>query len=176
MSTPQAPGGYNTVNSFIITEDAPGMISFLTAVFGAHEVPEAHTLDDDGLILHSELKVGDSTVMVAARKPDWPFTPSLLQVYVEDLDATLATAEGLGATVVTTPTEFFGDRLSRLVDPWSNLWWIYQHSGEAPEWDDSATDWGEMNTEEDSGWTAEATPELVYIHDTLLTTMKGLGR
>ncbi|KUM35271.1 glyoxalase [Arthrobacter sp. EpRS71] len=177
MSIPQAPEGYNTVNSFIITEDAPGMISFLTTVFRAQAIPEAHTLDDDGLILHSELKVGDSTVMVAERKPDWPFTPSLLQVYVDDLDATLASAIGLGATVVTAPTDFFGDRLSRVVDPWSNLWWIYQHSGEAPEWVDSATDWGDVSPDnEDASWAAEASPELVYIHDTLLTTMKGLGR
>lgn len=168
MTAPIAPDGYNTINSFIITERASAMISFLTEVFGAQEVAGAHTLDDDGLLLHSELKIGDSTVMVADRKPDWPFTPSLLQVYVDDLDATLAAAQQLGATVVTTPTDFYGDILARIVDPWSNMWWVYQHSGEVPEWDESST-------EESAEWGNEPSPELAYVHDTLLQAMRSLG-
>lgn len=174
MKTPPAPAGYNTVNSFIITADAAAMIAFLTEVFGAEEIPEAHTLDDDGLLLHSELKIGDSTVMVADRKPDWPFTPSLLQVYVADLDVALAAAQRLGARVVTTPTVFFGDVLSRVLDPWGNLWWVYQHAGDqqgdAVDWDESAADAGE------DGWSSELSPELQYVHDSLLQAMRGLGQ
>lgn len=170
MSTPSAPEGYSTVNSFIITADAPAMISFLERVFGAKEVPEAHTLDDDGMVLHAELRIGDSTVMVADRKPDWPFTPSLLQVYVNDIDATLKAAQQLGAIIATNPTDFYGDVLARFEDPWSNLWWVYQHSGETMEWDQNGTDEGEVE------WSNEPTPELTYIHGTLLKTMRELGR
>ena len=174
MKTPSAPAGYHTVNSFIITADAAAMIAFLTEVFGAEEIPEAHTLDDDGLLLHSELKIGDSTVMVADRKPDWPFTPSLLQIYVADLEVTLAAAQRLGARVVTTPTDFFGDILSRVLDPWGNLWWVYQHSDDAVDWDESAADAGEDGGED--VWSSELSPELQHAHDSLLEAMRGLGQ
>ena len=175
--TPATPEGYKTINPFIITKNAQGLINFLERVFAAEELKDAHTVDDDGLILHSELKIGDSIVMVADRKEEWPFTPSLLQVYVTDLDATLATARELGANVVTVPTDFFGATLSRFVDPWNSLWWVYKHN------DDGGVDWGTEETSDwsqetgdgDAEWSSESTPELTYIHDSLLTAMKGLA-
>ena len=40
----------------------------------------------------------------------------------------------LGARVVTEPTElFWGDRVSRLLDPYGNLWWIHQRVAELTE-------------------------------------------
>lgn len=164
-----APKGYNTLNPFIITKDALKLIDFLEEVFGAEEVKEAHTPDTDGLLLHSELKIGDSTVMVADTKEGWPFTPSLLQVYVEDVEKTLKRAEELGAKVVTKPTDFYGDTLSRFQDPWGNLWWVYQH-GEEVNWEESAT------TGDGAAWSVEPSKELNYIHDTLLEAMKHLGK
>jgi uncharacterized glyoxalase superfamily protein PhnB len=102
---PAAPAGYATGNPFIITHDANGLIDLLKQVFGATERPEARTLDHDGLLLHAELAVGNATIMFGERKPGWPFTPSLLQVYVDDVEATLGVARQLGATVVTDPTD-----------------------------------------------------------------------
>lgn len=88
-SSPKVSAGYHTINPFIITKDATKFIGFLEKVFGAKEVAEAHTMDSDGLLLHSEFKIGDSTVMVADSKEGWRFTPSLLQIYVEDVEKTL---------------------------------------------------------------------------------------
>lgn len=170
MQKPNAPEGYNTINSFIITQDALKLIVFLEKVFGAKEEPSAHTVDTDGLLLHSELKIGDATVMVADSKPGWPRTPSLLQVYVDDVAKTLKTAEDLGAHIVTKPTDFYGELLSRFEDPFGNLWWVYQH-GEEQSWDtEEATD----NSE--ASWDAAPSKELAYIHDTLLDGMKNLGQ
>ena len=128
---PGAPVGYATVNPFIIADDATGLIEFLKQVFGAAERPDARTLDADGLLLHAELAIGDATIMFGERKPDWPFTPSLLQVYVDDVVGTLNGARQLGATVVTEPTDFFGDTFCRFRDPWGNLWWVYRSGGQA---------------------------------------------
>jgi uncharacterized glyoxalase superfamily protein PhnB len=114
-SIPAAPAGYATVSPFIIAHDANGLIGFLKQVFRASERPEARTLDDDGLLLHAELAIGNATIMFGERKPGWPFTPSLLQVYVDDVETTLSVARQLGATVVTEPTDFFGDTFSRSV-------------------------------------------------------------
>jgi PhnB protein len=164
-SIPAAPEGYATVNPFIITHDANGLIDFLKRVFGATERPEARTMDDDGLLLHAELAIGNATIMFGERKPGWPFTPSLLQVYVDDVEATLDAARRLGATVVTDPTDFFGDTFSRFRDPWSNLWWVYRHSGQSWAGDAAATGAEEWE---------QTSPELTYIHDTLMTAMPQL--
>jgi hypothetical protein len=106
--------------------------------------------------------------MVADRKEDWPFTPSLLQVYVSDVKATLARAEKNGATIITTPTDFYGDILSRVKDPWNNMWWIYQHT-------EQEIDWSAARDEAaGADWSNEPTKELTYIHDTLLAGMSEL--
>lgn len=170
MNIPAVPQGYSTVNSFIITNEASKMITFLEQVFGASEIPETHTLDHDGLILHAELQIGDSIVMVADRKADWPFTPSLLRVYVSDLPATLELAKKHGATIVTEPTDFYGDTLSRFTDPWNNLWWVYEH-GEEIDWSAVGSEAGADGLD----WSAES-KELTYIHKTLINTMKRLGK
>jgi uncharacterized glyoxalase superfamily protein PhnB len=162
------PEGYNTINPFVITKDARAFMEFLVQVFGAKEVREAYTMDTDGLLLHGELRIGNSTVMVADTKEGWPFTPSLLQIYVEDVDKTLQLAETRGGRVVTRPTEFYGDLFSRFVDPWDNLWWVYQHKGDMIREED-------VPNEEDATWTTESS-ELAYIHDTLLEAMDRLGR
>lgn len=84
MSTPKAHPGFSTINPFIITRDAEGIFRFLADVFGGVEHTDARTNDPDGLVLHSALEIGGSTVVVADRKPGWPFIPSLLQVWVEE--------------------------------------------------------------------------------------------
>ena len=162
------PEGYNTINPFVITKDARRFMQFLEKVFEAREVEEAYTMDTDGLLLHGELRIGNSTIMVADTKEGWPFTPSLLQIYVEDVEKTLQRAQDLGASIVTRPTDFYGAIFSRFVDPWENLWWVYQHKAE--------TTWAEnTQTDGDATWATESN-ELNYIHDTLLDTMKHLGR
>ena len=171
MSIPTAPEGYATVNPFIITTRADEVARFVIDVFGGEERAEARTMDEDGLLLQAEVRVGTTTIMLAERKPDWPFTPSLLQVYVDDLDAVLERALARGARLVTKPTDFFGTQFARVQDPSANLWWIWQH-GEAV-WDAQPGE-SEWATEGgDEGW-AEASPELAYIHDTLLDAMTGL--
>ncbi len=169
-----APAGYATVNPFIITYDTNGLIDFLKRVFRATERPDARTLDDDGLLLHAELAIGNATIMFGERKPGWPFTPSLLQVYVDDVEATLNVARQLGATVVTEPTDFFGDTFSRFRDPWNNLWWVYRHAGQISDSDGESAEWtGNSSATGKEEWD-QTLPGLTYIHDTLITAMQQL--
>ena len=125
-------------------------------------------MDTDGLVLHAELRIGNSTVMIADTKEGWPFTPSLLQIYVEDVEKTLERAEKLGAKIVTKPTDVYGDIFSRFIDPWDNLWWVYEHKGEI-NWEETPA------ADSDVTWATESS-ELNYIHETLLETMKSLGK
>lgn len=123
-----APIGYNTVNIFVIVKDnATEFIDFTKKVFGADERSEVRTPDRDGTLIHAEVTIGNSTIMIADSKDDWPFTPSFLQVYVDDAGSILAAAKTEGATVVTELTPFYGGySIARIQDPFGNLWWLYE--------------------------------------------------
>ncbi|WP_163541545.1 VOC family protein [Occultella kanbiaonis] len=175
-TVPAAPAGSATVDPFIWSDDAPGLIAFLVDVFGAAEVPEARTADTDGLVLHSELQIGDSSVTIADRKPGWPYTPAFVRVYVDDPAAVLARAVAGGARTVTEPTEFWGDVLARFADPFGHLWWVYKHNPGATTWDGAESDWsgGDAGGEDEQSWESAATPELAYIHASLMEAMSSL--
>jgi uncharacterized glyoxalase superfamily protein PhnB len=180
-SIPAAPVGSATVDPFIWTDDAAGLIRFLLDVFDATEVPEARTADTDGLVLHSEVRIGDSMITIADRKPQWPYTPAFVRVYVEDPAATLERAAAAGARIVTTPTEFWGDVLARFADPFGHLWWVYKHNPPTTTWDDGeSTDTGTTSDGDgtqpgaEQAWESFATPELTYVHSTLMEAMAAL--
>ena len=171
MSIPAAPEGYATVNPFIITRGAEEITAFIVEVFGGVERLESRTVDVDGLLLQGEVVVGTTTIMLAERKPGWGFTPSFLQIYVDDLDATIERAVARGARVLTRPTDFFGTVFSRVQDPRGNIWWIWQHGemvwdeeAHADAWDGDAPaeDWGAVS------------PELDYIRSSLMEIMADL--
>lgn len=163
---PAAPEGYRTINPFIITKDAAKAIEFCEDVFGGESQKDALTYEPDGSILHSEVRIGDSLVQVADRQAGWPYTPSLLQIYVNDLDETLARAEKRGAVIITKPTEFLGALFSRIKDAQGNMWWVYQYLGES-DWGEESGEW-----EENASW--EPTKEATYVHDTLLEAMPNM--
>lgn len=169
MTTTPTPAGFSTLNPFFITHDAAGLIAFLREVFGGEEHLDARTVDADGLLLHAELEIGGTTAMFGERKPDWPFLPQLTQIYVGDMEEVLARATDRGARIITRPTDFFGTVFSRMLDPWGNLWWVYQH-GEPPE-----LHWDSAEEESDSQPTEWSDPNLTYIHRTLLEAMPSLG-
>ena len=117
--------GYGTVTPFVIVRGAAEFIAFTKRVFDAEELGR---MGEDGAIGHAEVRIGDSVVMMFDSKPDWPWTPSFLRVYVPDCDATLGQALEAGATVVTSPGVMpWGDRSCRLRDPFGNLWWVMTH-------------------------------------------------
>jgi PhnB protein len=148
LSGANLPPGYGTVNPFVAVQGpggAPGFIRFLGNVFGARETPAAHSVDADALLIHAEVRIGDSTIMLCDAKPRWTFTPALLQVYVSDVAECLDLAKANGARVVTEPTDFHGgQRLARFQDPWRNIWWLFEYGStstapseapaEAPRW------------------------------------------
>lgn len=161
------PSGSNTVNGFIFVAGAAAFIDFLTAVFDAVETPEAHSPDffaKDGTLVHAEVQIGNSTVILADRKADWPFTPALTQVYVADAEETLRRAAERGATVVTEVSPFLGGYdIARFLDPWHNVWWLF-----APARDTEAA------SQEWDGSSSEEPAEPPAIYTTILQTMRNL--
>lgn len=117
------PEGYHTVTPFIIVKGAAQLMDFMRDAFNAIEI--ARVPSEDGKLGHAEMKIGNSVVMMFDAKEDWPETPSFLRLYIEDCDVAYKQALKAGAFSVTEPTDMlWGDRVSRVGDPFGNLWWI----------------------------------------------------
>ncbi|WP_328389949.1 VOC family protein [Nocardia sp. NBC_00416] len=145
--------GYGSLNAFAAVKGPGGaraFIEFLREVFDGSETSQAHAVDTDDLLIHAEVRIGDSCLMVVDSKPDWAFTPALLQVNVTDCDEVLRRASARGARIITETTPFYGNTsLARFVDPWSNVWWLFGPAIEGapePSWDpEEATEESEIH-------------------------------
>ena len=126
------PEDYGSVTPYVIVKGVARFIDFLKEAFGA--VERGRVRNDDGTIGHAEVRIGDSVVMMFDAKEDWPETPSFLTLYVEDCDEAHRSALKAGASTVTDlSTSAWGDRGSRIRDPFGNIWWIQTHVEDVPE-------------------------------------------
>jgi PhnB protein len=134
------PGDGAVLNPFVIVDDAAGLITFVSEVFGVPEIAEARTPMPDGKLIHSQLRFGTVDLMLADRLDGWPARPGLLQVWVQDVATVLERGTARGAATVTEPTPFYGEStLARMIDPWQNLWWLWAPApgqpDPVPHWD-----------------------------------------
>lgn len=126
MAVKPIPDGYHTVTPYLTVPDLPRMLEFATAAFDAHVYESI--ADDNGMIRHAEMQIGDSRVMVGQARAEYPATASKLYLYVPDTDAVYARAIAAGARTILEPTDqFYGDRNAGIEDPQGNQWWIATH-------------------------------------------------
>jgi PhnB protein len=119
------PDGYRTVTPFLSVNGASEAIDFYKKAFGAEE--RSRMPGPDGKLLHAELKIGDSLVMLSDAMMGHPLTAGI-HLYVADADAAWARATGAGATVLMPIADmFWGDRYGVLADKWGNKWSIATH-------------------------------------------------
>jgi PhnB protein len=131
MPARKIPDGHGSATPYLVLDGAAEAIEFYKSVFGAVEV--MRHAREDGKIMHAELKLGPSSIMLADENPEkgargprsFGGSPVSFHLYVEDADATFGRAIGAGATVVR-PLEDrdHGDRLGGLEDPFGHTWWI----------------------------------------------------
>ncbi len=120
------PDGYHAVTPYLVVQGVDRLIPFLNQAFGA-EVKERHA-SPDGAVMHAELLVGDSIVMMGEAPEPTAASPSNLYLYVEDVDRTYRQALEAGGTSVREPADqFYGDRSGGVIDPAGNQWWISSH-------------------------------------------------
>jgi PhnB protein len=132
-SAPGVPAGYGSVTPWLISRDSAALIRFLESAFDAEEIAGSRMHNPDGSIVHVEVRIGSSIVMLFDSHESWPETPGFLRLYVEDADATYERAIESGATSVTEVTElFWGDRVGRVCDPLGNVWWLQSHVTDVP--------------------------------------------
>jgi PhnB protein len=128
------PQGYHTVTPHLIVKDAPRAIEFYKKAFNAQEL--ARMPGPDGKIVHAELKIGDSIVMLCDEFPEMGNkspqtlggTPLELFMYFENVDEAWDRAVKAGATsVMPLSNQFWGDRYGKLKDPFGHGWAVAQH-------------------------------------------------
>ncbi len=121
------PEGYHTVTPYLVVDGAEKIIRFAKDAFGAQPVFEPMTRPD-GKIMHAELKIGDSVVMLSDASERAQATSDMLHLYVPNVDAVYQKALKAGGKSLMEPTDqFYGDRSSGVMDPAGNRWFIATH-------------------------------------------------
>ena len=123
MSVAYKPEGYTSVAPYLVVDGAVRTINFLARVFDATELRRYPT--PDGRILHAEVRIGDTVVMVADGNAGWPPIGAHVHVYVPDVDATYQRALQAGAMSVQEPKKKDdADKRGGVKDAGGTTWWI----------------------------------------------------
>ena len=134
MTVRPIPDGYHAVTPYLIVKGAAQAIDFYKKVFGAVELVRFG--GPGGKIGHAEIKLGESTVMLADEHPEMdalsPQTiggsPVGILLYVPDVDAVFTKAVSAGAkSLQPVEDKFYGDRSGTLTDPFGHKWTVATH-------------------------------------------------
>jgi uncharacterized glyoxalase superfamily protein PhnB len=128
------PDGYYTVTPHLVIKDAAKALEFYKTAFGAEEM--FRMPGPGGTVMHAEMKIGNSHVMVNDEMPDYGAlaptsiggTPVTLHLYVNDVDSFFKKAIQAGAKEEMAVADmFWGDRYGKLVDPFGHKWSVATH-------------------------------------------------
>jgi PhnB protein len=131
MAVKPIPEGYRTVTPYLVISGVAELIDFLKQAFDAKEIHRMAR--PDGKIMHAEVKIGDSVIMMGEASGASAPMPAMIHLYVEDADATYRRALEAGATSVRElADQFYGDRTGGVKDRFGNQWWIATHIEDVP--------------------------------------------
>ncbi len=134
MPVKPVPEGYHTLTPFLTCRDAARAVEFYKTAFGATD--RGVMKGPDGKVMHAELKIGDSIIMLSDEFPEMGCispqalngSPMGLHVYIDNVDAAFDRAVKAGAIVeMPVMDQFWGDRYGRLKDPFGHKWSIGTH-------------------------------------------------
>ena len=118
--------GFHAVTPYLFAEDGACLIKFISAAFGGKVTFQKAR--PDGSIIHAEMKVGDSMLMLADASREFRPMPTSIYLYVTDCDAVYKTALSSGGVsifpIMTLPS---GERYGGVKDPCGNIWWVATH-------------------------------------------------
>jgi PhnB protein len=127
------PEGYHSITPQITCRDAARAIDFYKNVFGAVEL--SRMPDPSGKIMHAELRIGDSRLMLNDEIPGMAVAPTSaaihshsLFIYTEDVDSVYKRAVKAGGRADMQPSDmFWGDRYGTFTDPFGHQWGVATH-------------------------------------------------
>ena len=134
MAVKAIPDGYYSLTPYLVIKGAGDAIEFYKKVFGASELMRMP--GPGGRVMHAELKIGNSVLMLADENPERGFlspasrggATGSVMFYTDDVDQTFKAAVAAGAKGDQAPTDmFWGDRMANLTDPFGHSWAIATH-------------------------------------------------
>jgi PhnB protein len=130
------PDRLHTVTPRLVVRDGAAAIAFYAQAFGAEEVSDRFT-GPDGELIHAEIRIGDSVVMLTEDAVDGPVSSPeqlggmvtcVICLYWADVNAAWERAVSAGAEVMyPLEDQFYGERGGRLRDPFGQQWMMSQH-------------------------------------------------
>ena len=128
------PDGFHTITPHLVVSDAAKAIEFYKKALGAQE-NERHMTPDGKAVMHAQLKIGNSMLMLGSEFPPSCLSPKSrggttvsLYLYVENADATFDRAVKAGCTVkMPMMDQFWGDRFGQVEDPFGHQWSFATH-------------------------------------------------
>jgi len=151
MSVKPIPDGFNSVNVYLTVKDPTSAIEFYRKAFGA-ELGTMMKIPGSDTVLHAEVCIGNSTMMLTAENPEWDArsaetlggSPVSLHLYVDDVDKSFQRAVDAGCEVAAPLMDaFWGDRYGKVKDPFGIQWGIATHKADLTpeEIDKGAAEW-----------------------------------
>ena len=128
------PDGSHSVTPHLVCAGAADAIEFYKKAFNAVEI--LRLPGPQGKLMHAEVRIGDSAVMLVDESPEWGMlgpkslkgSPVTIHLYVEDVDAFVARAVAAGAKITMPIADmFWGDRYGTLEDPFGHRWSVGTH-------------------------------------------------
>ncbi len=133
------PDHLHTVTPRLVVSDGPAAIAFYRNAFGAEQLGDAFTAPS-GQLIHAELRIGDSVVMVTEDAGDdgapvkapsslGGMVTAIMAMYWPDVDVAWERAVAAGAEIVyPLADQFYGERGGRLRNPFGQQWMLSQRT------------------------------------------------
>lgn len=116
------PTGYNSVSPYFIVNDAQKFINLIKEIFDAKELRRFDR--PDGSIMHAEIQIDDSVIMLSNASEAFPAITLVMHVYVANVDQTFDRAIKAGCEIIEQPKERDDDpdRRATFKDFAGNMW------------------------------------------------------
>lgn len=126
MPVKPVPDGYTTVSPYIMSADPDRLISFLKEAFGGEMFHVSR--QGDGKIVHAQVRIIDSVVMIGGADSAYPAEKSSFYLYLNDVDKVFQQAlDAGGEKIFDLADQIHGDRMGGVKDPTGNTWWLASH-------------------------------------------------
>ncbi|AXT52054.1 VOC family protein [Aquimarina sp. BL5] len=123
MQRMKITAGHQQAMPYLVVENADDFIDFIRKIFNAQEM--IRKVDAAYKVEHSEVMIGDATIMITEASKTYPAQHTSMYVYVKDTDQTYYNAIDAGSTSLMQPMEEdYGARGAGFKDPYGNTWWI----------------------------------------------------
>lgn len=114
---------YRSVTPYLLVPDADAELSFLEKAYGG--VVALCSRDHLDRVVHAEVTIGDSLVMVGQANEQYQPRPAAIYLWMDDVDGTYERALQAGATSDAAPEDKpYGHRNAGVTDSNGVQWWI----------------------------------------------------